>query len=187
MPATSAEIGAWVRALVEQAVMPDDEPVWADGTRATEQEQRDIWALACYEIRMRLRVGSPKATRRAYRLLRRFLTPSQQAELTRTRMFTVVGRSGRLYRLAPATGTVYEVERHGKHCFIIRSFCVHPDDAVILPLADTTVAQLLLLSSDEDEFLRVAIAKDRRSDQLWNGEWMRRLRQARLERARAQP
>ena len=47
------------------------------------------------------------------------------------------------------------------------------------PPADVTIAHLLLLWSDEAEFLRLANATRNRSD-LWNGEYMRRMRNRRV-------
>lgn len=189
MPATTEELCAWARALLDATVMPDTVPIWADGTRATLQEGQDVMALAAYEARRRRDARrlarSAKARCRAYRLLRLFLSPTQAEQLARCRHFEQAAASGRVYRLIPATGQVDEVERHGKRRYVIRSFCLHPDPWNEVPPADVSLAQLLLLVSDEEEFLRLANATERRSDTLWNGEWQRRLRSARREREAA--
>lgn len=135
-----------------------------------------------YAIRLQRQTLSLKVRRKAYRLLRRFLTPEQDAQLRRKREIPVTTASGRTYRLLPNTGAVHEVERHGSRYFVVRSFCLHPDDTVPLPPADVTLSQLLLLVADEEEFRRLANITERQSD-LWNGEWLRTLRRVRLARA----
>ena len=73
--------------------------------------------------------------------------------------------------------------RHGRRWFVRRHFCLHEQSLLVLPMppADLALTHLLWLLADEQEFLRLANATDRR-DMLWNGQWRRRLRAAQLER-----
>jgi len=188
MPGTIQEQMTFVRALLDEEIMPDTVPVWADGTTPDEEEERTLNALVRYEWRCRMdrrltELQRP-AQRKAMRCLRRFLSGTQRRQLARSRCFDVTAPSGRVYRFWPAEAMVEELERHGKRLYRIASFCIHPDLKHGLPPADVTLSQLLLLSTDEAEFLATANARNRRSQQLWNGDWARQLRRAREARAR---
>lgn len=128
------------------------------------------------------RAYARKRQRRALRLLRSYLTEDQKAELRRSRKFTVRGPSGNVYRLIPNTGAVQRVSIHGKNGYIESLYCYH-DPERELPPADLTLAHLLLLANDEERFLREANEHVFEHTMRWNGEWLRRLRQARIERA----
>lgn len=184
MPGTVVEFCRYVEAVLAGTVMPDTMPVWEDGTAATEAELREIAGLMLYEARQRWNrrreAESLPARRKAARLLRRFLAPQQREQLKRRGHFVVETPSGRFYRFHPRMGRAEEVTRHGTRFFVLTSFCLHPEEK--LPPADVTLAQLLLLSTDEEAFRQEANATNRR-DQLWNGDWLRRLRQAARERA----
>jgi hypothetical protein len=56
---------------------------------------------------------------------------------------------------------------------------LHPEDPAALPAADVSLAQLLLLSADEAEFRSRANREEIPRACLWNGEWRRRLNNAR--------
>ena len=186
MPATTDELFRWLDALLDGTVMPDTVPVWADGTTATDEEQRSLDNLLRHEAQRRAhrrRIAQSVGPRRkAYRLLRGFLTGEQVQQLRRRGEFHVTTGSGRHYRLVPRTATVHRVELHGSRYFVRQTFCLHPDNPEDLPPADITLAQFLLLSADEPEFLLEANAWERRS-QLWDGAWLRQRAQARRERA----
>jgi len=151
-------------------------------------DYREVVALLQYELDRRRweadKKKRAKAQRRARALLRSFLTPQQKKHLRDRRGFFVRGSLGGMYRLHPATGTVYRVEKHGKRWFGVIRYCLHDEDNV-MPPADLSLGQMLLLLSDEQAFLDEANATDERSRTLWNGDWLRRLNQARRERAAA--
>lgn len=181
MPGTSEEI-------VRLATAPGGIPngiVWADGTQATAEEIFDLVALREYAIRRidRVRmIGAPQ--QRAMELLMSFLTDSQQRQLRRCRYFVATGSDGGVYRFNPRLGATAQVTRHGKRWFVKKIFCLHDDQAnprEAMPPADLSLAHLLLLRSDEAEFHRLANVRDAR-DQLWNGDYQRRIREARRER-----
>jgi len=176
---------AFVRMLTNHEIMPDSLPIWGDGTQATQEECEEIIALARYEARRRAQgawqARQRPARRRAYRLLRLFLSPHQNAELTRRRQFTVHTASGRVYRLRPRDARVEEVTRHGKHYFVARSFCLHPDDSHGIPDPDITLTHMLLLIADEEGFLQEAHVRNHRTD-LWNGDYLRRMAAAQRQR-----
>lgn len=190
MPATPQELADAARQVAREVLAPDFVAgiQWADGTPITEAETRNLFTFACYEIRQ-MHSRRPKAQRKALRLLRTLLTPEQREQLKTGQQFRVVGSAGGVYRLYPSTGQVCAVERHGARWYGVRTFCLHELEEpgiVVFPSADRTIAHLLLLSAAEPEFLALANATDRRPD-CWNGEYLRRLRRARRERARNAP
>jgi len=181
MPGTSAEYLAL--AIMEVAPETSLIPRWADGTAITEEELRDVIALRVYH-RLTLRLKNPAPQRRAMKLLRSLLPKAQREQLRRNRYFIVEAPSGNGYRFLPKLGMVERVARHGRRWFATHRFCIHDDQsdpAQAMPPADLTVAHLLLISADEGVFL--ATANSRATDgMLWNGGYLRRLRQASVER-----
>lgn len=185
MPATSQEMVRLIRLLLDQVVAPDcvQDVVWEDGTKITDTEFRDVFALATYEMRLR-RQRRPVAQRRAMRLLRRHLSARQRQDLRAMRYFYVQAVSGKVYRILPRAGVTEEVRRHRTRFFTIASFCLHDEeDGEQMPPADVALGHLLLLSCDEAAFLATANRREHRCD-MWNGEYLRRMRAARLERRR---
>jgi hypothetical protein len=66
-----------------------------------------------------------------------------------------------------------------------RSFCIHPESGHGLPGADIALTQMLWLAADEEAFLAEANATERHQD-LWNGDYLRRLRQHRTAESEQQ-
>ena len=186
MPATREEMVEWVFALLDQRVMPDANPIWADGSRISADERRELLTLLQYEGRLRVQrheaAQQNGPTRRSRRLLASFLSPEQRERFRLKGEFYVTAPSGRVYRFHPGWPPA-EVERHGKRVFAVRSFCLHQDPEHAMPAADLTLAQLLLLSHSEEAFRAEANHRDH-LDQLWNGDYLRRLRRAQQERQR---
>jgi hypothetical protein len=180
MPGTPHELAQLAQAchLAQRHVDPG-EWVWDDGTTITAQEATDVTALAAYLTRQSTREArNARGQRRGMKLLRRLLSAEQRRQLRNSKDFLVVGSLGGVYRLRPANGRTERVERHGTRWFVRESYCFHDDRIVpeeALPDADLTIAHLLLLVADEGEFLARANASTRR-DQLWNGEYLRRMR-----------
>lgn len=117
------------------------------------------------------------------RLLRRLLSAGQRRQLRRLRYFYATTPTGATYRLDPRRAHAERVERHGPRgrWYAKRSFCLHDDhDADKMPPADVTTAHLLLLMADEAAFLEMA-NETRRDDQLWNGDYLRRMRRRHLQ------
>ncbi len=189
MPATQRELMDFANGLLEGCFMPDTVPIWSDGTEATREEIDDALRLVAYiatyryNRKLRRKRSGPRMV--AMRLLKRFLTPEQQEQLRRCREFYVHLPSGRSYRFIPGTGHVDEVDRHGKRYYALSSLCIHPDDHFDLPPADVTLGQLLDLLADEDDFRSRANFTDRRDRGMWDGDYLRRMREARMERAGA--
>jgi hypothetical protein len=176
--------------------LPPDFPLgqtWLDGSPITEEEAATIQALWIYRRqqlgRQRRAARRRPAQRQALRLLRRYLSPAQLAGLRRNGEFLVTLKSGTAYRIDARRGRTEEVTRHGRRFYVRRRFCLHEhvsqtgDTTFVLPMppADLALTHLLWLLADEQEFLNAANATDVR-DMLWNGQWQRRLRAARLER-----
>lgn len=186
MPGTPREFVALVDAFLTTdrpwAVILD-EWRWEDGTPVSMAEWDDLRALVAYTLRMRRRRAHREPQRKAMRLLRRLLSPAQRAQLRRLRYFYATAASGATYRLDPRRGHAERVERHGPRgrWYVKRAYCLHDDqDADAMPPADVTAAHLLLLMADEAAFLAEA-NESRRDDQLWNGEYLRRMRRRHLE------
>ena len=171
-------LGLLVAALVEDRVAPDDVPWHKFG----EDLQRSIFEAVAHEKRRR---AHRRGQRRAMRLLRSLLPEEQREAVRRSGCFRVVGSLGGVYRLHPHHGAVERVERHGRHWFATVNYCLH-DDGREMPAADLTLAHMLWLLSDEARFLAEANARPMMSE-LWNGDYMRRLREARIRRAQALP
>lgn len=154
-----------------------DDSSWSDGSLVNENDRRDLENIVSYlrDCRTIRSAETRRAQRRAMRLLRSLLTPVQRATLRTRKEFLVVCPSGNVYRLYPRTGVVWRVDRHGKNWFVRTAYCIHEDKELGIPPADRTVAHLLLLLTDEDEFLQTANARDAR-DQMWNGEYLRKIR-----------
>jgi hypothetical protein len=178
VPGTSQEIIALVNAFVTDAASPDVLSGWRwdDGEIITEGERNDVLALYLYALGRRRKRHQGGPQRKAMRLLRGLLSPTQRRDLSRLRYFHVAAPSGTTYRLDPRRGHAELVERHGRRYFVRRAYCLHDeDDAGKLPPADVTVAHLLLLLVDEAAFLAAANMTPR-DDQLWNRDYLRRIR-----------
>ncbi len=179
MPATSEDIVAFVERLMGQEVMPYDRPIWQDGSAATDEEMVEVYAVLRYTAYLRheerVKAKSRPARRRACRTLRAFLHPEQREQWKRSGCFTVTAASGRRFRFYPYVGMVQEIERHGTRDFGRRRFCLHPQ-GVTLPPADVTLAQLLVLSASEEEFLALANPTELMQS-LWNPEYLALMRE----------
>lgn len=182
MPGTTQETIEAARQLARFVLAPDQITAicWADGTRITPEEEREVFALAMYEL-IWLKKYNFEGQRRALALLRTLLSASQRRQLAAGHGFLARGNLGGVYRLHANVGVAWKVEKHGIRWFATRSFCIH-DMPEICPPADVTIGHLLLLSADEAEFLRTANAKDRPL-LCWDGEYLKRARRKRLERA----
>lgn len=150
----------------------------------TEAERREVCVLAVYELQRRHR---PANQRTAMRLLRSWLTPQQARELSMRGHVTVVGSLGGVYRLRPQNALCERVERHGKNWYRVATYCYHDVDSE-LPAADVSLAQLLILATDEARF-RAEANETKCWPECWDSEYMRRRaairRGAVLERAAA--
>jgi hypothetical protein len=92
------------------------------------------------------------ATLRAESLLFTILTPTQVKQYTDDDYFEVpVGE--RLYRLRKGRSMNVELMEAGKAKI---KFCAHPSDAHDVPVPDVMLSQMLMLQSNEQEFLRIA-------------------------------
>lgn len=148
---------------------------WRDGTDVSADEWRDVLALRGYVARMR-RTGA-SGQKRARVFFRSLLSREQRRELTRASSVVVTVASGRSYRITPRMGCVERVTRHKGRWFACERYCLHDEqDDDAMPPADLSAAHLLMLLSDEAAFLATANARDAR-DQLWNRDYLRRLRQ----------
>jgi hypothetical protein len=178
------EICLVVRALARQLVAPDE----IDWSLFTLDEQREIASLVRWQIRIDLeelrRQQRGPAQRRAQGLLRTLLSERQRQDLRRRCDFFVTTKAGNVYRLRPARGHIERVERHGNRWYAKTRYCLHDpetDPVKAPPPADTTIGHLLLLSCDEAAFLSMANATPV-GDQLWNRDYLRRIREGRKRR-----
>lgn len=88
----------------------------------------------------------------AEELLKEHLDDDQRQEFERSRIFHVIGQTGKRYRVKCArSGNVEELDDKGQ---AVNRFCIHPVELV--PDQDTLLAQKLLLQHDEAEFRRIA-------------------------------
>jgi hypothetical protein len=97
--------------------------------------------------------GSEKARKRARKLLLSLLDARQRREFEQHGHFHVhlhTADGVRRYRIRDYKG-VERVDERGR---VLRRYCIHPPTD--FPAEDTAVAQLMLLETDEAEFLRVA-------------------------------
>ena len=177
MPPNDDELRETITGIATGVIAPDfvEGIRWSDGTVCTDVESRNLNALALFEITIRKR-SHDVAHKRSLRLLRAILSPSQRAQYRRQGDFDVVGSLGGRYRLRPAGQIVQKIEKHGKHWFSIKSYCLH--DEIGCPRGDVSIGHMLLLMTDEQEFLDKANHTDQYPD-CWNPEYMRRMRQRR--------
>lgn len=183
MPYTYEELTAVVDGLVTDRISPStlEDLRWADSTAPTAEEFRTIRAMYGYTLWYNHR-NRPIPQRKAMRLLRTLLSPEQRRTLRAGRYFYVTTRSGATFRFWPRAGSTDRVARHGTRWYSKSSFCLHDaENDQQMPPADLVIAHLLLISADEAKFLEMANEHKNRS-QLWNGEYMREMRQARIER-----
>lgn len=170
--ATREQIVALAGGIARYEVAVD----FVDWTDFNADEKDTVMMLATYEVRLHAR----KDNRKAMRLLRTWLSDHQTADLRRLGWFYVRGSDGGMYRLRPHVAHVEKVERHGKNWFGKFRYCFH-DEGAVLPPADVTLAHVLHLVTDEADFLARANATVQGAD-MWDGNYRRRLRAARLRR-----
>lgn len=104
------------------------------------------------EIAERAAIEQREAIAKAKALLESMLTSEQIAQLAANRWFEVVSQHGRRYRINQGqTGNVQRLKKDGTH---EARFCIHPGESV--PDEDAMLAQMLLLRTDEDSFLKIA-------------------------------
>lgn len=186
MPGTNAE---YFQFACDESLSSDFATgrTWVDGSEITAEEAADIRALWVYRQEQIERQVSKKKRRKAQskalRVLRRYLSTGQLAGLRRKGEFYLTLPSGNTYRLDARRGRTEDVARHGKRYFVRRRFCLHEHSLLVLPMppADLALTHFLLLLADEQEFLSLANATNA-NDMLWHGPWLRRLREARLQR-----
>lgn len=135
----------------------------------TEEERHEVCVLAVYELQRRHR---PENQRTATRLFKSWLTASQRLELRQRGHVTVTGSEGGVYRLRPQNGMCERVEQHGKNWYRVATYCYHDVDGE-LPNADTSLAHLLILSTDEARF-RAEANQTACWPQCWDSSYMRR-------------
>ena len=136
----------------------EDATTIADRHGFTSADVDEAVALIIYELRRRAdnRDVCSGPHRRAYRLLRSYLTPAQNAQLTGTRKyFDVIGSAGGRYRLWPSVGLCEVTAPYGKRTYRVGACCYH-EPARTLPRPDLTLAHLLYLTADEPGFLAAA-------------------------------
>jgi hypothetical protein len=176
MPARDDELIALVNGLVSNRIGLGeiDSIRWADGTEMSRQEWRNVLTMVEYVGKG---MRKPPGQRKAMRLLRSLLSADQRRMLAQRKCFYARSRSGIMFRLWPRVGLTERVERHGSRYFRKSAFCLHDEQGIDkMPPADITVAHLLLIRADEERFL--AMANEHRDEsQLWNGEYLRRMRQ----------
>jgi hypothetical protein len=154
----------------------------------TAGQQRTLLTLLEYEQLRRdaRRAAYSRSNRRAFALLRSFLTSEQLRTLQHSRYFHVQGSAGGTYRLCVRTGVVQRVERHRSRWYWMATFCLHDyaedaPDKKRVPIADLALQHMLLLMADEPAFLSAANVSTS-ARRLWDGEWLRELRAAQAER-----
>jgi hypothetical protein len=167
VPGTDAEYLAVARAVGEY---PSS---WEDGTQISPREAETIDALRLYLHRLliRRRLGPQ---RKAFALLRSLLTKDQTRQL-RGGSFIVETSLGNHYRICPRWACTERVLKHGSRWFTVERYCLHDEQYNRMPAGDLAIAHLLLLTCDEPAFLATANARSTR-DQLWNPEYLRRMR-----------
>lgn len=93
-----------------------------------------------------------EAKQKAETLLLSMLDPEQTKELQEKNSFVLVSELANRYRIRRGRSmNVDQLDTEGKK---IATLCAHPREAV--PDADTMVAQMLMLTNHEQDFLRVA-------------------------------
>lgn len=115
-------------------------PETAEARQAREQAERERTAA---------RVAAQK---RAEDLLLSLLDENQRRELAEHNSVSVFSELQKRYRIRRGrSGNVDELDDGGR---VVAKYCAHPNELV--PDADTMAAQLLMLTHNEREFLRVA-------------------------------
>ena len=176
MPADPRDVLAYGDRIAAGAVHPDINDWPAE---FTDDDRRTALAWAVYSLKFK----RSAADRKALRLFASWLSPAQRAEYRRNRCVKIRGSAGGTYRVHPQTGTTRRVELHGSRWFGKASYCYHDPDGD-LPKADVALAHVLMIQTDEPGFL--AVANEHRSNQLWNGEWLRTCAQMRKRRREAE-
>lgn len=174
--ATQGEIVRAAKAIAAGDQHPDMGAL--DGFTA--DEGRQVLSLALYQIQYGPR---RRAQRKARRLFQSWLTPAQRAEYRSRGDVRIVGSAGGHYRIQPNAGRAERIERHGKNWYAVSDFCYH-DEAAELPNADLALVHMLMLRTDEPGFLAVA-NEHKRDRQMWNGDYLRRIRRVQRERQEA--
>lgn len=136
-------------------VSPED----AAGRLQSREEAREFLfflRLVSMEERER-KMKRGRSQRRALKLLYSLIGAESRAQVSRSKYFIVVAKSGSTYRLWPHAGMTERVEPHGTKLFGVESYCYH-DEGGELPRADVTIAHFLELVTDEEGFLSRANA-----------------------------
>lgn len=92
------------------------------------------------------------ASQRAIDLLRGCLSETQRIEFEQTKSFTVIGKSGRSFRLR--WGKIANIDLMTKRNQVQACFCVHPSGDV--PIGDVLLAQKFHLETDDEALMRIA-------------------------------
>lgn len=113
---------------------------WAEQTR-----RREEWTRQEEERKQKRK----EADERAEELLRVELTESQLATLEAQSAFLVESEEGRRYRVRRRR-VVEELDENGE---VVATYCIHSQ--MLIPAADTMLAQKLMLEVDEAAFRRI--------------------------------
>jgi hypothetical protein len=123
---------------------------WAEYPQVYETEEQKAERVRTMQIAA---AKSMAASKRAEKLLFTILTPSQVKQYTDDGYFET-DINGRVYRL--------HVNSRSNNVVLLEGgepkfrYCAHPSDAHDTPVPDVVLSQLLMLKSNEPEFLRIA-------------------------------
>jgi hypothetical protein len=124
-------------------------PVMHPPETAQERAERE----ARYEKKLAEELAKREAAQlRAEKLLFTILTPTQVKQYTDDGYFDCPVNE-RLYRIKNRVSGNVELIEGGR---AVAKYCAHPTDAYETPVPDVMLSQLLMLQSNEAEFLRVA-------------------------------
>lgn len=122
---------------------------------ASPQERQ--WEAAAQEERQRAQKAADdvrrRATARATKLLHLCLTEQQRRQFEQHKCFEVISAGGTVRYLLfhGRSANVYRLDAQGR---VVKRFCAHP--ALMVPDADTLLAQKLMLETDPQAFERLA-------------------------------
>jgi len=125
------------------------QPVMHHPETVQERAERE----ARYEKKLAEELAKREAAQlRAEKLLFTILTPTQVRSYKDDSYFETMV-NGRLYRIKNRVSGNVELIEEGR---AVAKYCAHPTDAYETPVPDVMLSQLLMLQSNEAEFLRVA-------------------------------
>lgn len=143
---TSAAWTAWSEGTVSNATPINYDPAYYIPVHQTPKQLE-----AAAEASRQRKEKREQANARAEELLRSMLTQEQQDQLNIMSAF-IIETELRKYRIRRGRSTnVDELDGSGK---VVARLCAHPREGV--PNADTMLAQMLMLQTDEAEFRRIA-------------------------------